>query len=112
MMMNPEGASKPAEATDPLVLNGVVLDGEVRGLARCMVEEFAQIGYGPDDLFGLFRRTDYRLMHMILLSEGEAFVRRLIDEVLAGCPVVTVTTTVPAIDEGRCSHHSDDPGDS
>ncbi len=105
--MNPKGASKPAEATDPLLLNGVAVPGEVRQLARCMVEEFAQIGYRRDDLFALFQRTDYLMMNMILRSEGETYVRDLIDEVVAEVPVFTITSSVSELDEDDCSHESE-----
>lgn len=85
---------KEAEANDPMELVCETIPGETAFLARCVIEEFALIGYGAEDLFTLFREPVYPMLNNILRKEGEAFVRSVIDEVLAGCGTLRVKTEI------------------
>ena len=82
---------KEAEANDPMELVCETIPGEAAFLAQCVVEEFALIGYGAEDLFTLFREPVYPLMNNILRKEGEPFVRSLIERVLAECGTLKVS---------------------
>ena len=73
---------KEFELDDPMELQAHAVEGEVRVLARCLIEEFAQLGYDRDGLLALFRDPNYRMMHMVLAAEGEEVVRGLIDQVM------------------------------
>lgn len=85
---------KKAEPDDPMELVCEHVPGETVFLARCIIEEFAQIGYGADDLFTLFKEPVYPMLNGILRTEGETFVRNLIGEVLDGCGTLRVKTKI------------------
>ena len=85
---------KEMESDDPMELVRERIPGETRFLARCIVEEFAQIGYGAEDLFTLFREPVYPMLNGILRGEGETFVRNLIGEVLDQCGTLRVKTQI------------------
>jgi hypothetical protein len=83
---------KELESDDPMELMCEQVPGETQFLMRCVVEEFAQIGYGAEDLFSLFREPVYPMLNRILQSEGEPFVRNFIEEVLNECGTLRTTT--------------------
>jgi hypothetical protein len=74
---------KKAEPSNPLEFTGTEVAGELQFLARCLIEEYARLGYNADDLFLLFNQPSYQVTNQVLTSQGEPWVRRLIDEVLA-----------------------------
>ena len=85
---------KEAESGDPMELVCEHVPGETQFLARCVIEEFAQIGYGAEDLFTLFREPVYPMLNGILRTKGKAFVRKLIDEVLDERGTLRVKTKI------------------
>ncbi len=85
---------KEAEANDPMELVCETIPGETAFLARCVIEEFALIGYGAEDLFTLFREPVYPMLNNILRKEGEAFVCNLIGQVLVECGTLKVKTEI------------------
>ena len=91
---------KEVESTDPMELVCERIPGDVDFLARCLIEEFAQIGYGADDLFMLFAEPMYPMLNGVLRTEGEAFVRNLINEVLDECGTLLVKTKVVGCSSG------------
>jgi hypothetical protein len=85
---------KPSESDDPMELRCDLLPGETAFLTRCLIEEFAQLGYHAEDLAKLFRDPIYPMLNGILKERGESFVQDLIDEVLGECGTLRTTTTV------------------
>ena len=85
---------KEAEPTDPMELVCEIIPGDARFLAQCVIEEFALIGYGAEDLFTLFREPMYPMLNNILRKKGEAFVCNLINEVLVECGTLKVKTEI------------------
>ena len=83
---------KELESDDPMELVCERMPGETQFLARCIIEEFTQIGYCAEDLFTLFREPVYPMLNGILRTEGETFVRNLIGEVLGECGTLKVRT--------------------
>ena len=73
---------KEADPDDPLELVYKTIPGDPVFLARCIIEEFASIGYDAEDLFTLFREPVYPVLNGILAAEGEARVRGLVGQVL------------------------------
>ncbi len=73
---------KEAEQNDPMELVCKTIPGDPVFVARCVIEEFASLGYEAEDLFTLFREPVYPMLNSILAREGEAGVRSLIDQVL------------------------------
>ena len=83
---------KEAEANDPMELVCETIPGDAAFLAQCVIEEFALIGYGAEDLFALFRQPVYPMLNNIFRKEGEAFVRNLIGQVLGEWGTLKVKT--------------------
>lgn len=77
------GSEKEFELDDPMELQAHVVDGEVRVLARSLIDEFIQLGYGREELLDLFRDPNYRMMNMVWTAEGESVVREIIDDVFS-----------------------------
>ena len=85
---------KEPESDDPMELVCERIPGDVDVLARCVIEEFAQIGYGAEELLTLFREPVYPMLNRILQTEGETFVRNLIGEVLDKCGTLRVNAKI------------------
>lgn len=81
------GAAKPLEPDDPLSLVPVTFpvgagDEADRHQARCIVEEYALIGWPADRIRELFHAPHYAATFGIFRRHGSDFVDAVIDEVL------------------------------
>ncbi|MEO5918515.1 MAG: hypothetical protein ABIQ17_03040 [Candidatus Limnocylindrales bacterium] len=81
------GADKPFEADDPLSFVPVRFPVESseeadRDQARCLVEEYALIGWSADRIRELFHAPQYAATYGIFRRRGSAFVDAAIDAVL------------------------------
>lgn len=75
---------KPADFEDPMELVGMrVPQGELQGMAECLVEEYLLLGCDERQLMLLFTRPCFRATHCIYREKGEAYVRSLIEDVRA-----------------------------
>ncbi|HXF03865.1 MAG TPA: hypothetical protein VNM72_00435 [Blastocatellia bacterium] len=80
--INEQKPTKQPEPDDPMELVMVpVPGGNPELMATCIVEEYALLGMGEEEIFRLFRSPLYRT-HAFYLSYGEAWVRTLIRRVL------------------------------
>lgn len=105
------GSAKQAESSDPLELRGTsVPGGDPEFLARCLVEEFAGMGHGPDEILELFRRPEYLAPHAYWRDVGDEAVRDLIDEVVARCGVLRVTEEHPGPEADSCPQQREADG--
>jgi hypothetical protein len=78
---NPQ--SKEPEPDDPMDLVMVSMPGgDPQFMATCIIEEYAQLGMGEQDIFRLFSQPIYQT-HAFYRQFGEAWVRDLIREVLS-----------------------------
>jgi hypothetical protein len=71
---------------DPMMLVGVELPGGRAAqieMARCLAEEYARMGFGEEQILGLFRRPFYAGAHRAWKDLGEEFVTRLVRENVA-----------------------------
>jgi hypothetical protein len=71
---------------DPLELTGAVLpttEDLDEPMAAAFVEEFFQLGLGPDDILGLFRNPQYLGPHRVWRLKGDERIRELIADTLA-----------------------------
>ncbi len=69
--------NKTVEPDDPLEMGGVSYptDPEVgRITARCIVEEYALIGFGADDVRKLFMSPNYAALYGLFQRYGDEFV--------------------------------------
>lgn len=79
---NEQQPKKEAEPDDPMELVMVpVPGGNAELMATCIVEEYALLGMGEEEIFRLFRSPLYQT-HAFYLTYGEAWVRALIRRVL------------------------------
>ncbi len=87
------GHSKDPEADDPmeLVLHSIP-GGDPAELVRCMIEEYALLGLGEDEILELFRQPVYQI-HALYRERGEPWVRELIQSVLREVRPLRVSVT-------------------
>lgn len=76
--------------TDPMVLNGVVLEDAgaptweaVLEMAECFIDEYARLGFEANQILHLFGTKGYAGPYMAAEILGEAAIRELVDRVLA-----------------------------
>jgi len=91
-------ASRELLPDDPLDLTGVQVDGDPRLMLRLLVEEYARLGWGADQIIHLARDPFYVGFHGLLRAFGEEGLRQQIESQLARCGVVRVTA-VEAVPE-------------
>ena len=77
---------KTIESDDPYALTGVRYEAEPGVdpdalIARCLVEEFAMMGFRPERVLRLFQLPTYAGAHDILTRRGETLVRDIIEDV-------------------------------
>jgi hypothetical protein len=103
-MTNPEshGAAKVHPTArellpdDPMEMTGIEIPGDTSLMLRLLVEEYARIGWGLDEIMGLARNSNYQAFHGLLQLYGEEQLCARVKEVLARCGVMRVKTTETA----------------
>ena len=50
-------------------------------MTRCMIEEYAMMGFSSELLMKMFKNPFYQAVHRVYASRGEAYVRELLDSV-------------------------------
>ena len=79
----PHGRDKEPETDDPMELVMHSLPGtDPVVMARCIVEEYALLGLGDEEILELFRQPIYQT-HGLYRERGESWVRELIQNVLS-----------------------------
>jgi len=74
-------ATRPMEAEDPLELHGVLLDGNPVEMVRCVMEEFAAMGWSRQELLRLFRDPEYPGLVSIARSLGWSTIEAVAEDV-------------------------------
>jgi hypothetical protein len=87
-------ATRPVEPEDPMNLFAVEVPGDPELMLRLLVEEYARMGWGLEELLPLFRDPFYVAAHGLWLRYGEDELRRRLTEGLSRVGVVRVKTTV------------------
>jgi hypothetical protein len=82
---------KSIENDDPYALTGVRYEAEPGVdpdalIARCLIEEFAMMGFRPERILRLFQLPTYAGAHDILTRRGEPLVRDIIEDVFGESP--------------------------
>lgn len=82
---------------DPLEMQAFEVPGDTDLMARLLVEEYARMGWGLEEMIALARDPNYRAFHGLWQLYGEQHLRRRVQEILAQCGVIRVheTETVP-----------------
>ena len=87
-------ATRPVEPEDPMNLFAVEVPGDPELMLRMLVEEYARIGWGLEELLRLFRDPFYVAAHGLWLHYGEDELRRRLTALLSRVGVLRVKTTV------------------
>jgi hypothetical protein len=87
-------ATRPVEPEDPMNLFAVEVPGDPELMLRLLVEEYARMGWGLEELSRLFRDPFYVAAHGLWLHYGEEELRRRLTELLSRVGVVRVKTTI------------------
>jgi hypothetical protein len=79
----PLGRDKEPEADDPFELvMTCVPGGDPELMATCVIEEYARMGMGEEEIVALFRDPIYQI-HALYLERGEVWLRSLIEKTVA-----------------------------
>ena len=71
-------ASRPVEAEDPLSLHAISLEGDPELMLHCVVQEYAWMGWGGEQILNLFRDPFYPALRELWDRYGEANLRERI----------------------------------
>lgn len=79
-------ADKHLDPEDPFTLNGHAIpltaeeaDEHMIEMTDALVQEFAMLGWPPAMILGMFKKSFYRMPHMIFQAKGELYVQSRID---------------------------------
>ncbi len=88
------------DVTDPMSLNGVVVetdsDAAMRDMAECFVEEYIRSGFDKDRILKMFQTKAYAGPFLAYQTIGEDAIRLIIDELFplwGGRQVKTTSTS-------------------
>lgn len=90
-------ATRSVEPEDPMNLFAVEVPGDPELMLRLLVEEYARMGWGLNELLRLFRDPFYVAAHGLWLHYGEEELRRRLTELLGRLCVVRVKTTINSL---------------
>jgi hypothetical protein len=83
---------------DPMQLQGVEVDGDPQLMLRILIEEYARMGFGIEELMNLCRQPFYQGLYGLWQVYGEAELRRYVSDILARCGVFrAVVQEAPAV---------------
>jgi hypothetical protein len=74
--------SRGAEPDDPYTLHATPAPGDPEALLRCLVQEYAGMGWGREEILELFRSPFFPALHGLLRAYSEAGVRERVAAVL------------------------------
>jgi len=93
-------ATRQVEPDDPMNLHGIEVAGDPEIMLRMLVEEYARMGWGLEELMSLFRDPFYQAAHGLWLRYGERETRNRLEAILARIGVIRVrTVAAPAAEE-------------
>lgn len=87
-------ASREILPEDPLHLHGFEVPGDPNVMLRLLVEEYARLGFGLDELTALARDPFYQAFHGLWKMLGEEEFRTRIMSILARCGVTRARTVI------------------
>lgn len=86
--------TRPVEQEDPMELMATPAQGDPEFMLQCLVEEFAWLGMGKDELLGLFHSPTYPVLNQLLAHFGAEAVRRRVEELLGRVGVFCVQESI------------------
>jgi hypothetical protein len=85
-------ATREVLPEDPLNLHGIEVPGDPELMLRLLIEEYARLGAGTDQIMNLARNPFYQSFHGLFRLLGEEEFRRRVSEILRRCGVIRVRT--------------------
>ena len=85
-------ATREVLPDDPLNLHGVEVPGDPKLMLRLLVEEYARMGSGVDEIMRLARDPFYQSFHGLYRLLGEQQFRQEINDIGRRCGVIRVRT--------------------
>ncbi len=86
---------------DPMELFAMEIPGDSNFMLQLLVEEYARMGWGLDELMRLARDPNYRSFHGLYQRFGEDSLRDRMSAILSRCGVIRTTGyEVPTAPQG------------
>jgi hypothetical protein len=85
-------ATREVLPVDPLNLHGIEVPGDPALMLRLLVEEYARLGAGTEQILNLARNPFYQSFHGLFRLLGEQELRRQVSAILRRCGVIRVRT--------------------
>ncbi len=86
--------TRPVEPDDPLTLHATPVAGDPEVMLRCLVQEYAWMGWDAEQILNLFRDPNYPVLHDLLRIYSENGIRERIAAVLEQTGVFCCEATV------------------
>jgi hypothetical protein len=87
-------ATRAVEPEDPMTLNATSVPGDPEVMLRCVIQEYARMGWDAPAILGLFRDPLYPALHALLDWYGEPRLRERLHAELARIGVLRFAATV------------------
>jgi len=75
-------ATREVTTDDPLELHATPMPGDPAVMLACLVQEFARLGYGADEIVALFRDPGYPALGALLDLYGERGLRDRVEDLV------------------------------
>src|SRR5437867_7081973 len=75
-------ATREVLPEDPMTLHATPVTGNPEVMLRCVVQDYAWMGWDTEQIFGLFQQPIYPALNALLEFYGEAGIRQRIGKVL------------------------------
>src|SRR5215831_5989858 len=87
-------ATRAVQPDDPMTLEATPVAGDPEVMLRCLVQEYAWMGWDAEQILGLFHDPYYPALHGLLGLYGEGGVRQRVLELLRQTGVFHFQATV------------------
>lgn len=77
-----------------MALTATPIGGDPEVMLRCLIQEYASMGWGCEKILGLFRDPFYPVLQALLAAYGEEEIRSRVEKLLAETGVLRVEATV------------------
>ena len=103
-------ATRAVEPEDPFTLRATPVGGDPEVMLRCVVQEYAWMGWDAEQILGLFYDPFYPALNALLDHYGEAGIRERVSAVLCRSGVLRFAATVcDAASPEECDDHDHEP---
>jgi hypothetical protein len=99
---------RPAEPEDPFQMFASGVSGDPALMLDCLIEEYARMGLGADEILALFEQPRFLATHGLFGLFGAEATRARVRDVLARCGVLRVRASAAPPDAPSCSWSSCD----